>query len=224
MTTTLSFPESFVNDLVLDGLFDQASCGSLSDDGLDLDCDIDSVTTESLDKLWKGISNDGMTNNADKTTKYLEKLYCMLEQCPESIAAWTENGTSFAIFDSDTLEKVMIPRFFKPIKFESFMRQLNSYGFRKSKYMVNDTTVVAFRHANFVRGKSDDLLKIKRRRRVKRNGAKSFDDMNDEQLRNSMRDLMSFVQTLHQELAQTKQLIQSMTDVKPTIIALTTLG
>ncbi|KAF0687170.1 Aste57867_21026 [Aphanomyces stellatus] len=215
----------YIDELLLNGLLDQASCGSLSDDSLECDADLATTDCSGLDDLWIGapVVKHEVNDSLDKTTKYLEKLYCMLEGCPESIAAWTQNGASFAIYDSDALEKNVIPRFFKPIKFESFSRQLNSYGFRKTKLVVADKIVFEFKHANFVRGKSDQLLTIKRRRRVKRNGVKTVDDMNDEELRGAMKDLMGFVQSLQHELSETKALVRSLAessgDSKPIFVA-----
>ncbi|RLO01331.1 hypothetical protein DYB28_012221 [Aphanomyces astaci] len=208
----MSHIDVYINDLLLDGLLDYVSCDSLSDDSLDGAFATDSSGIEDTwkEELPASAMKSETPDSADKTTKYLEKLYSMLEQCPEHIAAWTQNGTSFAIYNSDALEKTIIPRFFKPIKFESFSRQLNSYGFRKSKVVVSDVVVFEFKHANFVRGKSDQLLSIKRRRRVKRSATKSVDDMNDDELRSAMTDLMGFVQSLKQELSETKALVQSL--------------
>ncbi|OQR99457.1 hypothetical protein THRCLA_06512 [Thraustotheca clavata] len=147
----------------------------------------------------------------ERTTKYMEKLYTMLEQCPESVAAWTNNGTSFAIFDNEAFEKRIIPTFFKPIKFESFARQLNSYGFRKMKYFANNVVVYEFRHPHFVRGKSDQLQTIKRRRRVKKvENSQPAEPATDTELRSALRELTSFVQTLHSELLDTKALVRTL--------------
>ncbi|ETW01878.1 hypothetical protein H310_06440 [Aphanomyces invadans] len=205
-----------MNDFFLDDLLDHAS--ALSDDSLDCDGAIATDSSGLEDMSKEGVSvraTNAMKveppDSTDKTTKYLEKLYWMLEQCPDHIAAWTQDGTSFAIYNSDALEKNIIPRFFKPIKFESFSRQLNSYGFRKSKFVVSDVIVYEFKHAKFVRGKSDQLLSIKRRRRVKRSATRSVNDMNDDELRSAMTELTRFVQSLKQELAETKALVQSMT-------------
>ncbi|KAG9415391.1 hypothetical protein AC1031_008833 [Aphanomyces cochlioides] len=208
-----------ITELLNEGLFEYTSSGAGSEDSLDYE-----DTKPVLDVNPLATSESELTvhdlNFAERTTKYLEKLYCMLEQCPESIAAWTKNGTSFAVFDSETLEKTIIPTFFKPIKFESFARQLNSYGFRKAKYTLRGKVVFEFSHADFVRGQSHQLQTIKRRRRVKRTPppapaptvATILPDGTDVQA--TLHDLMSFVKSLQTELADTKALVRTLLENK----------
>ncbi|KAF0697226.1 Aste57867_12054 [Aphanomyces stellatus] len=216
-----------ISELLKEGLFEYTSSGAGSEDSMDYDVDMKHLINN-IDPIP---SSDEPTatihdlNFAERTTKYLEKLYCMLEQCPESIAAWTQNGTSFAVFNSETLEKTIIPRFFKPIKFESFARQLNSYGFRKAKYTLHNKIVYEFSHADFVRGQSHQLQTIKRRRRVKRPAPAPaasvaapvvLPDGTDVQA--TLRELMSFVQSLQAELADTKSLVQTLLEKKQVAI------
>ncbi|CAK4072986.1 unnamed protein product [Aphanomyces euteiches] len=94
----------------------------------------------------------------EKPRLYMKKLYNMLEKCAPSIAGWTDNGTSFAVYDVPTFERKVIPLYFKPIKFESFARQLNSYGFRRMKRQGH---MYEFSHPQFIRGMQGELPIIK---------------------------------------------------------------
>ncbi|KAF0687169.1 Aste57867_21025 [Aphanomyces stellatus] len=188
-----------ISNLLQDGIFEYSSS------------DESSVCTTSSTAAGhsphKAMSVDG---DDDKQVSYLEKLYAMLDECPPSVAAWTRNGAAFAIFEPEALEKTVIPRFFQPIKFESFVRQLNSYRFKKAKFVLHERTVLEFQHANFVHGRPDLLHGIKRRRRIRRKGPKTINEMNDNELRVAMSDLVKFVQTLHADLAETKEIARKL--------------
>ncbi|CAK4671543.1 hypothetical protein LEN26_017609 [Aphanomyces euteiches] len=211
--------ENDILALIDEGILDYSS----AEDSIETDTAMD--VQDSLDESMHAFSlsvpvapmspQSSVADAAEKTTKYLEKLYCMLEQCPPSVAAWTNDGTAFAIYNSSALEKTMIPKFFKPIKFESFARQLNSYGFKKTKLVMRDTVVFEFRHARFVRGQSDQLRTIqRRRRRMQRLSSTDMADMSDMELRCMVGDMMRFVQTLQSELIETKEMVKSLVDAK----------
>ncbi|KAF0736637.1 hypothetical protein Ae201684P_001678 [Aphanomyces euteiches] len=195
--STFDVTDLDISNLLNDGLFEYSSSEESS--------------VSSPQKRSPASSRD-TADDDDKHVPYLAKLYTMLDECPPSVASWTRNGTAFAIYDSESLEKVIIPQYFQPIKFESFVRQLNSYRFKKSKAVVNDRTVLEFQHANFVKGRPDMLDSIKRRRRIRRKGPKSINEMNDTELRAAMTDLVKFVQTLHAELLETKDLARALAE------------
>ncbi|RHZ18199.1 hypothetical protein DYB37_004256 [Aphanomyces astaci] len=201
-----------ISDFLRDGLFEYAS----SDDSANQLHASSASLSPPPPRSSRSSSVDGHDDD-EKSASYLQKLYAMLNECPLSVASWTCNGTAFAIYDPESLEKVIIPQHFQPIKFESFVRQLNSYRFKKSKLVCPDTsTVLQFQHSSFVRGRPELLESIKRRRRVRRTGPKSVQDMNDVELRTAMTDLVKFVQTLHTELDETKALAASLAAKKAT--------
>ncbi|RQM30196.1 hypothetical protein B5M09_000298 [Aphanomyces astaci] len=228
----LDSTDADITQLLNEGIFEYTSSGAGSEDSMDYD-DATFLDVEPIATTWSSADEKQLSattlqdlNFAERTTKYLEKLYVMLEQCPEAIAAWTKNGTSFAVFNSDLLEKTILPQFFKPIKFESFARQLNSYGFRKSKYNLQNKVVFEFSHGDFVRGQSDQLQSIKRRRRVKRGNAATSSvatilpvaESQNGDVQATLRELMSFVQSLQAELADTKALVQNLLEKKTVAI------
>ncbi|KAF0697228.1 Aste57867_12056 [Aphanomyces stellatus] len=162
---------------------------------------------------------------AEGTSTYLEKLYAMLEQCPEDVAGWTPNGTAFVVYNVEVLEATILPQFFKPIKFESFARHLNSYGFRKVKYVVNDATLYAFRHTKFMRGQSHEVHSIQRRRRRAKPAAAAAPDqpptheasmeaagLNSDSLA-LMSEIVSRVHQLRHDMADTKAMVRTLTEL-----------
>ncbi|KAF0694099.1 Aste57867_14985 [Aphanomyces stellatus] len=154
---------------------------------------------------------------AEKTIHYLERLYAMLEHCPAMVAMWTHDGQAFAILDSKALEATYLPQFFKSIKFESFCRQLNAYRFQKTKrpdLALGSSVVLEFRHPHFVQGQPEKLHLIHRRRRICKLKAKAIDSMSDADVRHTLGEVISFVNTLQTELEETKELVKSLLAAK----------
>jgi hypothetical protein len=50
-----------------------------------------------------------------------------------AIIGWTDNKTAIEVVDVSRMESEILPLYFRQTKFESFVRQLNLYGFRKVK-------------------------------------------------------------------------------------------
>ncbi|ETW01873.1 hypothetical protein H310_06435 [Aphanomyces invadans] len=217
-----------LSDFLMEGNFD-ASFSEVGSDMIGYDASTESHLHQYAFPappvtVQEGFHEMHCLNIAERTTKYLEKLYEMLEQCPESIVTWTQDGTAFAVLNADAFERTIIPRFFKPIKFESFVRQLNSYGFRKAKHKVSNKAVFAFRHTNFVRGEAHKLQTIQRRRRSKRASplpahALTVDPTSEEGLsarvQISLETILAFVRTLQKELADTNALVQALVNCEP---------
>ncbi|RHY22203.1 hypothetical protein DYB32_010269 [Aphanomyces invadans] len=194
------------------------------DDWIAMNCDGSVIDTYSSDDSMEILAANDLgptpdvapSEASEKGMVYLAKIHSMLEQCPSSVAAWTNGGSSFAIYNWTALEKTILPTYFKPIKFESFARQLNSYGFKKTKLVENHTIVFEFTHPLFVRGQVDQLKTIKRRRRrMQRWSAVDVEDMTDAELRSTFSDVVRMVQTMHAEVAEMKSLVQSLVETSP---------
>jgi hypothetical protein len=64
------------------------------------------------------------------------------------IIFWAASGREFVIKDVNKFQQIVLPRFFRHSKMNSFIRQLNMYGFHKSR---NELTKSIFSHPLFQR-------------------------------------------------------------------------
>lgn len=78
---------------------------------------------------------------------------------------WTSTGDSFNIRQVGRFTEEVLPRYFKHRNFSSFIRQLNMYGFRKTRHPEGDNV---YMHDHFQRGHKHLLRHITRRMREER--------------------------------------------------------
>ncbi|KAI9496298.1 HSF-type DNA-binding-domain-containing protein [Zychaea mexicana] len=86
----------------------------------------------------------------------------------QDLITWSENGDVFRVFNPTAFSKNVLPRYFKHSNWQSFVRQLNMYGFNKVNDMIhsnlrNENQIWEFRHPHFQRGAVEDLRNIKRK-------------------------------------------------------------
>eukprot|EP00804_Cyclotella_cryptica_P008833 CCRYP_013072-RA/>CCRYP_013072-RA protein AED:0.24 eAED:0.24 QI:395/0.33/0.25/1/0.33/0/4/0/413 len=84
----------------------------------------------------------------------------MVNGAPDDILSWVSNGEAFRISDLSRLESETLPSYFRHSRFQSLVRQLNFYNFRK---VNRERTFWVYHHPLFHRDRPHDLKKLRRR-------------------------------------------------------------
>ncbi|KAK1258073.1 Heat stress transcription factor B-2a [Acorus gramineus] len=93
-------------------------------------------------------------------TPFLTKTYQLVEDpAINDVISWNEDGSTFIVWRPAEFARDLLPKYFKHNNFSSFVRQLNTYGFRK---IVPDRW--EFSNDCFKRGEKNLLCDIHRRK------------------------------------------------------------
>ncbi|KAK9704131.1 Flocculation suppression protein [Basidiobolus ranarum] len=109
-------------------------------------------------------------NSSVKTqTAFVGKLYTMVEDpCIQTLISWSKTGTTFLVHEPTEFSKKVLPIYFKHNNWQSFVRQLNMYGFHKVNNVFHTNSPIdgqpwEFEHSDFRKGAQELLSNIKRK-------------------------------------------------------------
>lgn len=127
-----------------------------------------------------GIPGSGMGPGNKQQPSFVAKLYSMLEDdATGNMITWGPSGDVFSVANPSEFSRVILPSWFKHANWQSFVRQLNMYGFHKVNHTFGGTPneevqIWEFKHPSFRRGAIHLLSEIKRKAsRHKRTGSQS---------------------------------------------------
>ncbi|XP_021886861.1 heat stress transcription factor B-3 [Carica papaya] len=118
------------------------------------DCDRNLIVSH------KGLVLDQYVMRKSTPPPFLVKTYMLVED-PETddVVSWNGEGTGFVVWQPAEFARDLLPTLFKHSNFSSFVRQLNTYGFRKVA-----TRRWEFCNDMFQKGKKELLCNIRRRK------------------------------------------------------------
>ncbi|KAJ7976758.1 Heat stress transcription factor B-3 [Quillaja saponaria] len=110
----------------------------------------------------EGVCDKGLLEHVRKSSPppFLLKTYMLVEDpATDDVISWNPQGTAFVVWQPPEFARDLLPTLFKHNNFSSFVRQLNTYGFRKIA-----TSRWEFYNEKFKKGEKELLCEIRRRK------------------------------------------------------------